>query len=111
MRGQPDPHWIPIADFQAGRENLPCPISSQHGDVIDPHAALLVVLDFSLRSEDNVCSDVGYAFSTRPFGPDLPILSYDMAPFVSLCHFIDFADYLRHTPRLFLEHDWSDSED
>ena len=111
MPGPPNPDWIPIADFQAGRENLPCPISSQHGDVIDPHAALLVVLDFSLRSEDNVCSDVGYAFSTRPFGPDLPILSYDMAPFVSLCHFIDFADYLRHTPRLFLEHDWSDSED
>ena len=107
MPGQPDPHWIPVADFQAGRgdDNLPCPISWRHGDVIDPHAALLVVLDFSPRDDDDITSDVGYAFSTR-IAPSVLSLSYDMAPFCSLCHFIDFAGDLRHNPTNFLEHDW-----
>ena len=107
MPGPPNPDWIPIADFQAGRENLPCPISRRHGDVIDPHAALLVVLDFSPRDDDDITSDVGYAFSTR-IAPSVLSLSYDMAPFCSLCHFIDFAGDLRHNPTTFLEHDWDE---
>ena len=117
MFGEPNPNWIPVADFQAGRgdENLPFPISRHYDDVIDPHAALLVVLDFSTRNDDddvtsNFMIEVGYAFSGRLLsaGPGARTLGYDMAPFVSLCHFIDFAGDLRHNPDIFLEHDWLD---
>lgn len=40
MVGEPNPHWIPFADFQAGRgdENLPCNVERHFGEVIDPRA-------------------------------------------------------------------------
>ena len=73
------------------------------------------MLDFSTRNDDddatsNFMIEVGYAFSGRLLsaGPGARTLGYDMAPFVSLCHFIDFAGDLRHNPDIFLEHDWLD---
>lgn len=115
MFGEPNPRWIPFADFQAGRgdENLPSNLD-HFGDVISPHAALLVVLDFegpAARDDegaDEISSDVGYAFTTHvpEFGPGAMTLSYDMAPFVNVCHFLDFAGDLRHDPMSFLGHEW-----